>query len=90
MAMFNVGDLIIGTEENTYGITNKYAICEVTERLERANYIQVKVVDFVEGYPSDDGLNEFFPVDEKRFKLYKKFKPIEVASDDEIFQLIGC
>lgn len=83
MSKFKVGDLVIGNEKCYYSITNKTTICKVVKVI-GTEYMQVKVVEQLEGVDDYVSRDTIFDVKMKYFKKYRKeSKRIE----DEIEEL---
>lgn len=62
--MFNVGDIVTGTSDNPYGITNSDALLEVVEIISDFR-MKVKIL----GCPNPNDLGEMLPVTNTVFKL---------------------
>jgi hypothetical protein len=83
---FQVGDLVTGTEENRYGLTNKNAIMKVIEVNNEEPYfgyqqmtvqiLKVRKKELEKGYENVIGTNFF--VEENQFLRFNKTKKIKL------------
>jgi hypothetical protein len=79
VSRFKVGDIVIGNEDNHYGITNRENICKVVGFISENEYPPINTqgtvevgddmyVEVIESKDFEYDVGKIFPVDSSRFK----------------------
>ena len=72
MSKFRVGDLVVGTQNSPYRVTNKYSICKVTYVSDLSYCFGDIEVKLLHNEKMKSRVGEIFNVDSKYFTLYRE------------------